>query len=164
MSFQFKVLGQKNSHRKGGLKHPFHADAEGEAKIPGVSAHSQGGPGILSFLRLPLRQDPVLGVGAYRHGVGNIVSHPHADCVGIGVNTGPAYLGSLGSETFKKFTAIGHTVNLAARLCGVAKKYQVLFTENTKKLIAGQNFNYESIGRVSFKGVAEPIEVFALKY
>lgn len=84
--------------------------------------------------------------------------------VGIGINTGPSYMGSLGSETFRKDTVIGHTVNLAARLCGIAKKSQILFTEDTKKLITGKDFSYDSIGRVTLKGIPEPIEVFILKY
>ncbi len=53
--------------------------------------------------------------------------------VGIGINTGPIYVGSVGSEIFKDYTVVGNTVNIAARLCGFANKFQILFTENTKK-------------------------------
>lgn len=83
--------------------------------------------------------------------------------VGVGINTGQVSVGNLGSETFKKFTAIGHTVNLAARLCGMAQRSQVLFTESTRVLVADKGFSCESLGRVSLKGLAEPIEVFVLK-
>jgi len=83
--------------------------------------------------------------------------------VGVGINTGPSYMGSLGSETFKKDTVIGHTVNLAARLCGIAKKSQVLFTEDTRKLMDEKDFNCSSIGRVLLKGIPEPVEVFCLQ-
>jgi adenylate cyclase len=82
--------------------------------------------------------------------------------VGIGINTGQIYLGSLGSETFKDYTIIGNTVNIAARLCGLATKYQILFTEATLKLIDKTEFIYRSVQRVSLKGISSPIEVFEL--
>jgi len=82
--------------------------------------------------------------------------------VGIGINTGQIYIGSLGSETFKDYTIIGNTVNIAARLCGLATKYQILFTEATLKLIKGTEFNYRSLKRASLKGISTPVEVFEL--
>ena len=83
--------------------------------------------------------------------------------VGIGINTGQIYLGILGSDTFKDYTIIGNTVNIAARLCGVAEKYQILFTEATMKLIEKAGFNYRSIKRISLRGISSPIEVFELE-
>ena len=82
--------------------------------------------------------------------------------VGIGINTGPVYVGSPGSETFKDYTVVGTTVNIAARLCGFAKKFQVLFSESTKKLLEGEALSYKSIGKVPLKGIKAPIEVFEL--
>jgi DNA-binding response OmpR family regulator len=83
--------------------------------------------------------------------------------VGIGINTGQIYLGILGSDTFKDYTIIGNTVNIAARLCGVAERYQILFTEATMKLIEKAGFNYRSIKRISLRGISSPIEVFELE-
>ena len=40
--------------------------------------------------------------------------------VGVGVHTGPAVVGALGSKQRMDYTAIGSTVNLSARLCGIA--------------------------------------------
>ncbi len=82
--------------------------------------------------------------------------------VGIGINTGLVHMGSIGSQTLKKYTVIGHTVNIAARLCGVAKKSQILFTETTKKLIERKGFDYKSIGKVPLKGMPIPTEIFEL--
>lgn len=82
--------------------------------------------------------------------------------VGIGINTGPVYVGSIGSETFKDYTVVGNTVNVAARICGRATKFQVLFTENRERLIAPGETPYASIGKVALKGLKEPVEVFEL--
>ena len=82
--------------------------------------------------------------------------------VGIGINTGQIYIGSIGSDTFKDYTIIGNTVNIAARLCGLATKYQVLFTEATLKLIERTEFNYRSLKSASLKGLSTPVEVFEL--
>jgi class 3 adenylate cyclase len=82
--------------------------------------------------------------------------------VGIGVNTGPVYVGAIGSETYKDYTVVGNTVNLAARLCGYAKKYQVVFSEYTMNTIREKTLTYQFEGEVSFKGLSRPIEVFKL--
>ncbi len=80
--------------------------------------------------------------------------------VGIGINTGNIYLGSLGNEFFKDYTVIGNTVNIAARLCGLADKFQVLFTETTLASINQEQFCFQSIGKKMLKGLSKPIEVF----
>jgi class 3 adenylate cyclase len=82
--------------------------------------------------------------------------------VGIGINTGQIYLGSLGSDTFKDYTIIGNTVNIAARLCGLASQYQILFTEATLKLIKKTELNYRPVKRVSLRGISSPINVLEL--
>jgi len=51
--------------------------------------------------------------------------------IGIGVFTGKAVVGNMGSKQRQEFTALGDTVNTASRLCGVAEGGQVIIGEST---------------------------------
>jgi adenylate cyclase len=50
---------------------------------------------------------------------------------GIGINTGPAVWGNLGSPMRRQFTALGDTVNTAARFCGAAGAFELFIGEAT---------------------------------
>jgi len=50
---------------------------------------------------------------------------------GIGVNSGPASIGIMGSRLRRAYTAIGDTVNTAARFCGAAGPTQILIGQST---------------------------------
>jgi len=50
---------------------------------------------------------------------------------GIGINTGPASIGIMGSQRRRTYTAIGDTVNTAARFCGHAGPTQILIGQKT---------------------------------
>ena len=79
--------------------------------------------------------------------------------VGIGLHTGNLVAGNLGSARRMDYSVIGDTVNVAARLEGVARGGDVVITEATRDLI-GDRFKVEQLKPVSVKGKAEPIRVF----
>ncbi|WP_308634667.1 CHASE2 domain-containing protein [Paenibacillus silvisoli] len=78
---------------------------------------------------------------------------------GVGVNSGPAVVGNIGSQMLRlDYTAIGDTVNLAARLESNAKPGQILISEETLARVQGK-FVTQTIGEVKVKGKEKPVLV-----
>jgi class 3 adenylate cyclase len=79
----------------------------------------------------------------------------------IGVNSGPALVGNIGSEEFRNFTAIGDTTNLAARLQQLAEPGQIAIGPATADAVGGE-LSLRPLGAVRVKGKQAPVEVFEL--
>ncbi|MEP7273373.1 MAG: adenylate/guanylate cyclase domain-containing protein [Acidobacteriota bacterium] len=71
--------------------------------------------------------------------------------IGIGVNTGQAIVGYIGSESRLDYTAIGDTINTAARLEGIAKPGQIIITENTVQVL-DESVQVRQLGTEKLKG------------
>lgn len=79
----------------------------------------------------------------------------------IGLNTGPAVIGIVGSEDQRSFSAIGDTTNVAARLQGVARPGEVVIGAQTRAQL-GDAAVIEAIGPVELKGKSLPVETYRL--
>ena len=55
--------------------------------------------------------------------------------LGCGINTGSSLVGNLGTATREQFTALGPTVNFAARLEALAKSGQILLSKKTAETL-----------------------------
>jgi adenylate cyclase len=81
--------------------------------------------------------------------------------LGIGVSSGEAVVGNLGSETRMEYTAIGDIVNVAARLEGMARPGQTLVTAEVASQV-GSAFRFSSLGQVEMRGKRVPVTVLEL--
>ena len=80
---------------------------------------------------------------------------------GVGVNCGDAVVGNIGCDFRMDYTAIGDTVNTAARLESNAKRGQVLISERMYKRLEGR-IDAREIGEIPLKGKAEGVCVYEL--
>lgn len=81
---------------------------------------------------------------------------------GIGVNTGYAVVGNIGSKRRMDYTAIGDTVNTSARLESNAKPGQILISSNTYELVKDQ-IEAIHLGGIKVKGKTNEIQVYQVE-
>jgi len=83
--------------------------------------------------------------------------------VGIGVSTGIATAGNIGSPRRIDYTVVGDTVNIAARLMGSASGGQILISQATADE-AGPRFALQPLPPLMLKGKSEPVKVFSVPW
>ena len=108
-------------------------------------------------LEMVARFEPVAAAWQARHGL--------AVGVGIGICTGEAIIGNVGSTHYANYTIIGNPVNTAARLMQMAAPGEVLLCgpvyERIRHLVPAQRV--EGRGDVTLRGKSEPIPVYAVR-
>ncbi len=131
------------------------------------------GDAIMAFWNAP-RRDQNHARGAVRGALGlveaagkmRIDNHPHglpAARIGIGVNTGPCSVGRIGAKKRLDYTCIGDSVNVASRLEGLTKLYEIdiLIGEETAAQVS--DFALIEIDRVEVLGRSDaPLNIFTV--
>jgi adenylate cyclase len=83
--------------------------------------------------------------------------------MGIGLHTGEATIGYIGSDRRSEYTAIGDTVNLASRLESNAKGGQILMSEATATA-SGNLIPVNPREPLTVKNRVQPVNVFEVRW
>ncbi|MDD5287264.1 MAG: adenylate/guanylate cyclase domain-containing protein [Desulfuromonadaceae bacterium] len=86
---------------------------------------------------------------------------------GIGISSGEAVVGNIGSSQHMDYTAIGDEVNIASRLQGLARSGQILVTRSVYDAVAPmktESFSFMEFGTLQVKGKRNTVEIFEVIY
>jgi adenylate cyclase len=131
------------------------------------------GDGVMVLFNTPLAQEKH-ALAAVQTGVliRNAVKNFHSSLdaqhrmgINIGIHSGPAVVGNVGTNRIMDYTAVGDTVNLAARLQGLCQNSQILISRATYEYVQ-HDIVARPIGEVHVKNRFEAVmtyEVLELK-
>lgn len=126
------------------------------------------GDALLALFNAPARQPDhalraVRAALAMQHAVSAIADgHPDWPRFRVGLNTGPALVGNIGSETLRGFNAMGDAVNVAARLQTLAEPGQVVIGAATLDAAGSAVVQAAPLGELIVKGRVQPVRAFAV--
>src|SRR3989454_5368470 len=81
--------------------------------------------------------------------------------VRVGINTGPVVVGIVGTETASEYTAMGDTVNVAARMQSAARPGSVLITAATHRFVSGL-VEAVDVGLLELKGKSAAVGAYEI--
>lgn len=148
----------------------FYECIGGWVRRSGATIGYFGGDGLMAFLNDPLpcpdhQLRATAMAAAMSRDVGRLVNGWREQGFGlgfgIGIASGAATLGDIGSQNQFHYTAIGPVVNLASRLCDAAENGQVLMTQAVRDAVEG-SAHVSLMGERRLKGFPDPVPIFRL--
>jgi adenylate cyclase len=83
--------------------------------------------------------------------------------MGIGINSGGAIVGNIGSRAHMEYTAIGDTVNLASRLQTATRELEAeILVSRATHDAAGSQLQRKPLGEIQVKGRVQPVEIYGV--
>jgi adenylate cyclase len=132
------------------------------------------GDGLMALFGAPTAtpEDACNAVAAaveMQRGIGEINEELKADglseiAIGIGLHTGVATVGYIGSERRSEYTAIGDTVNLAARLEQNAKPGQILLSDSAARAAEKSGCQFHPRQPIKVKNRVQPVPIFEVEW
>lgn len=94
--------------------------------------------------------------------------------LGVGLDTGEVVVGNIGCDARTAYTALGHHVNLASRICGAAEGGEILASSDTLEAISRywkdgggripEKLEFRKVGDISLKGIPAPVRIVSVGY
>ena len=106
-------------------------------------------------------RDAIFAAREIMHATGNDTDAPWAP-TGIGINTGQAFVGVVGTEDHIEFTALGDAVNVTARLASIAAAGEILVTESSATSGGVEGADVRERRRLDLRGRSEATDVVVL--
>ncbi|MBY0613505.1 MAG: adenylate/guanylate cyclase domain-containing protein [Beijerinckiaceae bacterium] len=82
--------------------------------------------------------------------------------IGIGINSGPSFVGNMGSDQRFDYSVVGDAVNVAARFESATKEYGVDIIVSAETAREAPDHLFVKLDGIALKGKSEPVQAFAL--